>query len=85
MIDEIAQLRATIETQTKRRTRKRKYIQTQGILTIEAGLQLAIEKGADEQETGGESLRGGGAAGAAPQQKRCGRCGEAGHNSRTCK
>jgi len=85
MVDEIAQLRTTVEAATNRKSRKRKYIQKQGTLTMEEGAKLAIEKGAGEQETVAESSRGDGAADAAPRQRRCGTCGKTGHNARTCR
>jgi hypothetical protein len=84
MVGEIAQLRETIEAQTKSKRRKWKYIQTQGTLTIEKGAQLATAQGAGRQETGGESLRSGRATDMVPQQRHCGRCGRIGHNVRTC-
>ncbi|KAF2792983.1 hypothetical protein K505DRAFT_194660, partial [Melanomma pulvis-pyrius CBS 109.77] len=68
----------------KRKSRKQKYIQTEGTLTIAEGAKLAPKIGAGGQETVAESLRGSGAADAAPQQRRCRRCGKTRHNARTC-
>ena len=84
IIDKISELRATIKATTKRRSRKRKYIQLEGTLTVEAGAQLNAANVAAEQEKTGQSLKGGRAAGAARQQRRCRRCNKTGHNSRTC-
>jgi hypothetical protein len=85
MVDEIAELRTTIEAATKRKSRKRKYLQKEGTLTIEEEAKLILEKGGGEQETVAELSRSSGAADAAPRQRRCGRCGRIEHNARTCR
>lgn len=69
---------------TSRKTRKRRYIQKEGALTIEEGTRLA-----GQQADGGNGVELGEAGpsrakGAEAPQRRCSRCGEAGHNSRTC-
>ena len=64
--------------------RKRRYIQKEGALTIEEGIQLA-----GQQADGGNGVELGEAGpsraeGVAVPQRHCSRCGGAGHNSRTC-
>ena len=84
IINKIAKLRATIETITKRKSRKRKYVQYQGTLTVEEGSQLAAAEGGGGQEGDAESSKDGRAVDTAPQKRRCGHCGKTGHNARTC-
>lgn len=75
---EIAGLRKAIEAAAEQHKRKRKYIRTEESLTVGEVLDLmAANKG------------GGGEAAEQPEkrvraQRHCGRCGKAGHNTRTC-
>ena len=41
-MDEIAKLRATVKAKTKRKSRKRKYIQKEGILSITKGVAIVL-------------------------------------------
>lgn len=84
VLDEIAGLRKTIEETTKRKSRKRRYIQDQGSLTVAEGSQLATHKDAGGQEKGKQLLGTSQAAAGPSTQRRCGICRQPGHNARTC-
>jgi hypothetical protein len=75
---EIAGLRKAIDTLTKQRSRKRKYIRTKESLTVGNVQDLIAEK---EGDGGGETEQ---PAKRARAQRSCGRCGKTGHNTRTC-
>ena len=81
---ELSSLRKANEALTKRKSRKGKYIQAGGSLTTEEALQLIPSEPVVEQGGGGESSKRVRASGSGGQQRRCGRCGKAGHNVRTC-
>jgi hypothetical protein len=77
--EEISRLRDAVNTLTKRKTRKRRYVRTEETLTVREVLDLIAEnKGGScgDGETPAKRVR---------AERRCGRCGEIGHNSRTCK
>jgi hypothetical protein len=85
MRNQVKELQAANEAATRRKSHKRKRVQKEGTLTVKDGLRLTTlrEFGARSDRTKakkrarvkvGES-----------SQRRCGRCGEAVHNSRTCK
>jgi hypothetical protein len=64
---------------TKRKTRKRRYIRAEETLIVSEVADLIAEKeggGCGEAETPAKRVR---------ARRRCGRCGEIRHNSRTCK
>ena len=72
-------MRTAIEELTKCKTCKRRYIHAEETLTVSEVADLIAEKeggGRGEGETPAKRVRVG---------RRCGRCGETGHNSRTCK
>jgi hypothetical protein len=77
--EEISRLRDAVEASTKRKTRKRRYIRAEETLTVGEVADLIAEKeggGRSKGETPAKRVRVG---------RRCGRCSEIGHNSRTCK
>ena len=79
MQEEIGRLRDAVEASTKRKTRKRRYIRAEETLTVSEVANLITEKegwGCSKGETPAKRVRAG---------RRCGRCSEIGHNSRTCK
>ena len=78
---ELSDLRKANEALTKRKSRKRKYIQLGGSLTLDEASQLISPEAAGAQEVGEEPLEG---VRPAPGLRRCGRCGQPGHNVRTC-
>ena len=82
--DQISTFQKATVAATSQKSRKRRYIQKEGALTIEEGIRLA-----SQQADGGNGVELGEAGpsraeGVAVPQRRCRRCGEAGHNSRTC-
>ena len=81
MRSEINELRRTNEALTKRKSRKRKYIQLGGSLTSDEASQLIPPEVASAHkvsEESSDSIR------PPPGQRRCKRCGKARHNVRTC-
>jgi hypothetical protein len=85
MRDQITSLERANEAATKRRQRKKKRIQKQGVLTKGAGEDLLAQREADKQ-TAHKQREGGGQSGLSRQAvARCKRCRETGHNSRTYK
>jgi len=85
MRDRITSLERANEAATKRRQRKKKRIQRQGILTKGEGEDLLAQKEATQQIER-EQRQDGERSGLSRQAlSRCTRCREAGHNSHTCK
>ena len=79
MQEETGRLREAVEAPTKRKTRKRRYVQVEETLTVGEVADLLAEKEGrcrDEGETPAKRVR---------AERHCGRCGETGHNSCTCK
>ena len=79
MRKEMAGLRKVAEAATERKGRKRKYIRTEDTLTVGDVLDLIPPEEASGQEEGEKPIK------RAGRERRCRRCGETGHNSRTCK
>ncbi len=74
-----ARMQSAIDELTKRRSRKRKYIRTEDTLTVGEVSDMIAERegrGCDIGEEPARKVRG---------ARHCGRCGEKGYNSRTCK
>ena len=78
MRQEMAGLRKAVEVATEVKSRKRKYIKTAETLTVGEVADLIAKKEGSGQEEGREPVR------RVRTQRRCGRCGETGHNARTC-
>ena len=77
--EEQARMRSAIEELTKRKSQKRRYIRVEETLTVgEVSNLIAKREGGSrkEGETPAKRVR---------AERHCGRCGEVGHNSRTCK
>jgi hypothetical protein len=77
--EEIGRLRDAVDTLTKRKTRKRRYVRVEETLTVSkvSNLIAKIDGGrCKDGETPAKRVR---------AERRCGRCSETGHNSRTCK
>ena len=77
--EEQARMRSAIEELTKRKGRKRRYVRVEETLTVgEVSDLIAKREGSSRKdgETPAKRVR---------AERRCGRCGEIGHNSRTCK
>jgi hypothetical protein len=80
-----AELQAANEALSKRRSHKRKRVQQEGTLTISEGVRLTTLKEFGSRSDGKKAKKRVRADKGEPTQRRCGRCGEAGHNARTCK
>ena len=85
MRDWITSLKRANEAATKRRQRKRKRIQKQGVLTKGAREDLLAQREANQQ-IAYEERQGGERSGVSRQAlARCSKCRETGYNLRTCK
>jgi hypothetical protein len=85
MRDRITSLEKANEAASKRKQRKRKRIQREGVLTKGDGEDLLAQREAERQVTR-EQCQDGERSGVSRQAlARCKRCRETGHNSRTCK
>ena len=79
MQEEMGRLRNAVEATTKRKTHKQRYIRAEETLTVGEVANLVTAKegrSRDEVKTPAKRVR---------AERHCGRCGETGHNSRTCK
>ena len=85
MRGQIASLKRANKAAIKRKQRKKKRIQKQGVLTKGAGEDLLAQREADQQ-IAHEDRQGGERLGVSRQAlARCSRCRETSYNSRTCK
>ena len=85
MRDRIASLERANEAALKRKQRKKKRLQHQGVLTKGAGEDILAQREADQQIAHEERRRGERSGVSRQALARCTRCRETGHNSRTCK
>jgi hypothetical protein len=77
--EEMGRLRDAVDTLTKRKTRKRRYVRAEETLTVgEVSDLIAEEEGGRRKESDKPAKR-------VRAERRCGRCSQIGHNSRTCK
>jgi hypothetical protein len=77
--EEIGRLQDAVNTLTKRKTRKRRYIRAEETLIVSKVSNLITKKEGSRRknsETPAKRVR---------AERRCGRCSETRHNSRTCK
>jgi outer membrane murein-binding lipoprotein Lpp len=77
--EEQARMRSAIKELTKRKGCKRRYVRVEETLTVSKVSDLIAEReggGRKDGETPAKRVR---------AKRHCGRCGEVGHNSRTCK
>jgi hypothetical protein len=77
--EEIGRLRDAVNTLTKRKTCKRRYVRAEETLTVSKVSNLIAKKEGSsrrDRETPAKRVR---------AERRCGRCSEVRHNSRTCK
>jgi hypothetical protein len=84
MAAEIVRLQAANKAASERKTCKKKRIQHGGTLSQQEAEEIIERRDADalvEAERREERVRTGGGR---PGSRRCGRCGKAGHNKRTC-
>ncbi len=85
MKQQIADLQSANEAATRRKSHKRKRISKEGRLTAEEGARLTALKEFGARGDGKRASKRVRANRGGPSQNRCKNCGEAGHNSRTCK
>ena len=82
---EIAELRAANEAAARRKSHKRKRIQAEGTLTVKEGMRLTTLKEFGARSDGKKAKKQVRVRVGEPSQRRCRRCNQAGHNTRTCK
>ena len=78
-------IQAANEAASRRKARKRKRLQAKGTLTAEEGVRLTTLKEFAVRSDGKKAKKSARAEGSELTQRRCGSCGEAGHNARTCR
>ncbi len=79
MREDVSRLRDAVDTLTKRKTRKRRYVRAEETLTVSEVSDLIAKKEGSRHEDGETPAK------RVRAERRCGRCSEIGHNSRTCK
>jgi hypothetical protein len=77
--EEIGCLQDTVDMLTKRKTRKRRYVHVEEILTVGEVSDLIAEKESGSHEEGETSAK------RVRAERHYGCCSEIGHNPRTCK
>jgi hypothetical protein len=85
MSNQVKELQAANKAASRRKARKRKRIQAEGTLTAEEGVHLTTLKEFAVRSNGKKAKKRVRIEAGEPSQRRCGRCGEAGHNARTCR
>jgi hypothetical protein len=80
----VRELEEQVAELTRRRGRKRKRIQTGGTIEFGAGALQVAESASAARTTSKKGSSRGGQERTQPAQRRCGNCGETGHNARTC-
>lgn len=84
LCNQVAELQAANKAATQRKSYKRKRLQKDRKLTFDEGARLTAPKEFGARSDGKKVKRARVEGGNQPQ-RRCGRCGETGHNARTCK
>jgi hypothetical protein len=79
MQEEIGRLKEAVEAATKRKSRKRRYIRAEETLTVGKVTNLIAATVDTRRDDGDEPSK------RVRAERRCSRCSEVGHNSRTCK
>jgi hypothetical protein len=77
--EEIGRLRDDVNTLTKRKTCKRQYVRVEETLTVSEVSNLIAEKEGSSCKEGETPIK------RVRAERRCSRCSEIRHNSRTCK
>ena len=78
-------LRKANEALSKRRRAEKKRVREGGALTVGDARDLLAQKEAEKQAAQDRRGNGGGDGERPAAIRRCGNCGESGHNARTCK
>jgi hypothetical protein len=81
---EVRTLRAANEALSKRRRAKKTRVRQGGALTVEDAQDILAQKDMDEQVRRDLRAEGGNRKEGQSSGRRCGTCGKAGHNARTC-
>ena len=79
MREEVRSLQEAVNTLTKRKTRKRRYVRVEETLTVSKVSNLITKKEGSRRKDGETPAK------RVRAERRCGCCSEVGHNSRTCK
>ena len=80
-----AELQAANEAAMQRKLHKRKRVQREGTITVDAGMQLTTLDEFAAHSDGRKALKRVRAEGSNKPQRRCTQCQEPGHNKQTCK
>ena len=78
LTEKITTLQTALDELNKRKSRKRRYVRTEETLTVGEVQEVLAEK-AGSSRGGSES-----ASKRVRRERRCGRCKQTGHNTRTC-
>ena len=81
---EVQDLRQANEILSRRRRAKRTRLQKGGVMTVQEASQVIDQMDINTQVVAESSRSGGQGRSARPGVRRCGVCGKAGHNARTC-
>ncbi|KAH5464313.1 hypothetical protein HBI65_251110 [Parastagonospora nodorum] len=79
MQEEMSRLRDAVEATTKRKARKRRYVRAEETLTVGEVSDLIAATAENRRDDGNRPSK------RVRAERRCGTCGETGHNARTCK
>jgi len=83
--NQVAELQAANEAATRRKSHKRKRIQIDGALIVSEGVRLTTLKEFNARSDGKRASKKARVETGTQSSRRCGTCGEAGHNARTCR
>jgi hypothetical protein len=81
---ELRNLRDANEILSRRRRAKRTRLQKGGAMTVQEAAEVIDQMDIDTQVVAESSRSGSQGRSARPGNRRCGACGKAGHNARTC-
>jgi hypothetical protein len=79
----LSELQEAKKAATRRESHKRKLVKKEETLTVEEGVRLTTLKKFRARNNGKKAKKRARVKVGEPSQRRCGRCTEAGHNSRT--
>ena len=80
----VRELEEQLAVMTKRKSRKRKRIQQGGTMEYRAAAAQVAAEASTASRMVKKARSSGGDDQAQPTQRRCGKCGDTGHNARTC-
>ena len=79
MREDVSRLQDAVNTLTKRKTRKRQYVHAEETLTVSEVSNLITKIESSRRKDSKSPTK------RVRAERRCGRCSEVGHNSRTCR